>query len=210
VAIELTAALLCVREVNRAEPEPPGGLNIRQMIIDEHRLGRYQAIALREVMEDLGVGLHQSDLSGNHDAAKSIPVRVTALQERKNRGRHVGEAIERHPPLRKLIQERDGIGQWREGVLDVLHEGEHLGDGTAHPRGETLDGVALAQGAAIDVDPIRMAEYGVPHPRAQRLLVIQVRYDGVGLPANEHTAEIENDIADGAHRLLLIETRLIR
>ena len=56
VAVELAAALRCVREVNCAEPQPPGGLNIRQMIVDEHRLGRNQAVALREVMEISGSG----------------------------------------------------------------------------------------------------------------------------------------------------------
>src|SRR5580692_12794931 len=126
VGIELAAALLCIREVNRAEPQLPGGLNIRQMIIDEHRLGRKQAVALREVMEDLGIGFHQTHLSGNHDAAKSIPMLVTALQERKERSRHIGEAIKRYTPLRELVEERDGIRQWGKGVLDVLHERAHL------------------------------------------------------------------------------------
>jgi hypothetical protein len=212
VAIELAAALLCVREVNRAEPQPPGGLNIRQMIIDEHRLGRKQAMALREVMEDLGIGFHQTHLPGNHDAAKSIPMLVTALQEREERNRHIGEAIKRHAPLRELVQERYGIRQWREGVLDVLHESAHLGGGTTHPRGEALDGGALAQGAAIDIDPVRVADDGIAYQRARGLISIETRDDGLGLPAHEHAAEIENDVADGGcvHRLLLIVTGVIR
>ncbi len=212
VAVELAAALRCVREVNCAEPQPPGGLNIRQMIVDEHRLGRNQAVALREVMEDLGVGLHQAYLPGDHDAAKSIPMRVAALQEREDRRRHVGQAIERHTPLRELVQKRYGIGQRREGVLDLLHEGAHLGDRTVHARGEALDGGALAQGTAIDIDPIRMADDGVAHQRARGLIGVEAGDDGIGLPANEHTAEIEHDIPDVgyAHRLLLIDPRRIR
>src|SRR5271154_372400 len=138
MGIELAAALLRSHEVDRMEPQPPRGLNIRQMIIDENRLGRNQAEALREMMENFGVWLHQADLPGNHDAAKSIPVSVTAFQEREDRGRHVGEAVERHAPLRELVEERYGIGQRREGVFDVLHEGAHLRGGTAHARGEAL------------------------------------------------------------------------
>jgi hypothetical protein len=212
VAIKLAAALLCIREVDRAEPQPPGALNIRQMIIDEHRLGRDQAVALREMMENLRVGLHQAYLPGDHDAAKSIPMLMTALQEREDRGGHIGEAVERHPSLRELVQERYGIGQWRERVLDVLHESAHLGDGAAHPRGEALDGDALAQGAAIEIDPVRMADDGIAHPRARGLIGVEARDDGLGLPAHEHAAEIENDVAgEGCvHRLLLIVTGVMR
>src|SRR6202050_3950181 len=173
VGIELAAALICIRKVNRSAPPPPGGPNIRKMNIDKPSLDREQAVALREVMEDLGVGFHQTHLSGNHDAAKSIPMLVTALQERKERSRHVGEAIKRHTPLRELVEERYGIRQWREGVLDVLHERAHLGDGTTHPRGEALDGRALAQAAAIDIDPVRVADDGIAHQRARGLIGVE-------------------------------------
>jgi hypothetical protein len=212
VRSELAAALLSVREVDRAEPEPPGGLNVREMIIDEYRLGRNQVIALREVMENLGVGLHQADLSGDHDAAKVVPVIVTALQERKDRNGHVGEAIERHAPLRELVEERDGIGQRREGILDVLHEGAHLGGGTGHAGGEALDRGAFTQGAAVDIYPVGMADHGIAHERAQGLVGVEACDDGLGLPANEHAAEIENDVADRGcvQRVLLMVSVVVR
>jgi len=182
------------------------------MIVDEYRFGRNQLIALREVVENLGLGLHQAYLSRDHDAAKSIPMIVAALEEREDRGGHVGEAVERHTSLRELIQKRYGIGHRRERVLDVLHEGAHLGGGTVHPDGEALDRGAFAQRTAIDIDPVRMAEYGIAHERARGLVGVEAGDDGLGLPANEHAAEIENDVADAGsvQRALLIVTGVIR
>jgi hypothetical protein len=182
------------------------------MIIDEYRLGRNQVIALREVMENLGVGLHQAHLSGDHDAAKAIPVIVAALEEREHRGGHVGEPVEGHAPLCELVEERYGIGHRRQGILDVLHEGAHLGGGTVHAGGEALDRGVLVQGTAIDVDPVRMAEYRFAHERARGLVGVEPRDDGLGVPANEHAAEIENDVADRGcvQRVLLMVSVVVR
>lgn len=93
----------------------------------------------------------------------------------------------------------------------MLHERAHLGGGTTHPSGEALDGGALAQAAAIDIDPVRVANDGIAYQRARGLISVEARDDGLGLPAHEHAAEIENDVADGrcVHGVLIV-TGLIR
>src|SRR5215212_12176860 len=80
---EVGAQLRTVDEPDADEPDGFGGLDVRDLVIDEDGLAGLEPVALKQDVEDPGIRLDQSLFARDHDPVEPFEKRIPRPGDRK-------------------------------------------------------------------------------------------------------------------------------